>query len=238
MSTFRFKQFEVIQEKNAMKVNTDSVILASWVKSDAKNSRILDIGTGTGLLALCMAQKHPKSTIHGIEIVKENSHEAHINFSNSKWSENLKAIHISLQDYTPTNNYKLIICNPPYFNNSSKNPNSNKTIARHTDLLSYKDIIDFCDVHLAKNGELSIILPFDEAKLFEEIAFKSNLYPSKKLYIKGNKNKTPNRICVSYIKEVLTPVLIQNLTVRTPDHQYTKEYIALTNNFYLNLRGE
>lgn len=231
---FHFKTFSVVQQKNAMKVNTDSVILGAWTQH-SNPKKALDIGTGTGLLALMLAHKHSNLSIDAIEIDKNNLDEASHNFDKSIWKDRITAEHIALQDFAPQKKYDIIITNPPYFINSSKNKTNTKTQARHTDNLSFEEIITFALSHLSVNGILSLILPKTESEIFEKTAQLNQLHLSKKLLIKPLPNKNINRVAMEFKKSSQNNLVKQeHLTVYKSVNQYSSTHYELTRDFYLN----
>ena len=154
MSVFKFKEFSIIQEKSAMKVGTDGVLLGCWVSSEKVNN-ILDIGCGTGLITLMLGQRNLDSNITGIEIDKRAIQEAQLNISNSDWNQRIEIKHTSLQQFNPQLKFDLIVSNPPFFpqNKSQKS----RDIARHTNTLSFEELIDNANNLLEKKGGLLTI---------------------------------------------------------------------------------
>lgn len=232
---FRFKQFTINQDNCAMKIGTDSILLGAWAYCyNTKN--ILDIGTGTGILALMMAQKGNEN-IFAIDIDENAVEQAKENVNNSKWESQIKVLHSTLQEFKlPVEKFEFIITNPPYFLNSLKSPLENRTIARHTSSLSYKEIIVFCKNNLSKNGKLAIILPVVEGNEFIKLALEIGFYCIRKCFVKPNPAKKPHRLLLefSFIKQI-TPeseIVIENGT----RHHYTDEYKQLTGEFYLSFK--
>ncbi|MGN1232838.1 MAG: tRNA1(Val) (adenine(37)-N6)-methyltransferase, partial [Candidatus Cryptobacteroides sp.] len=173
MSVFHFKKFDVRNDKSAMKVNTDGVLLGASAPLQPSDRQILDIGTGTGTIALMLAQRLgreagvlPSGTmITGIDIDVDAAAEAGENFLASPWNGNLKALHTPLSDYEPESRFDLIVSNPPYYDDSLTNPDARKATARHTgDGLSFRDILEFAEPRLNAGGRLCIILPADQEK--------------------------------------------------------------------------
>ena len=215
-----------------MKVNTDSVILGAYTTHpNPKNA--LDIGTGTGLLALMLAHKFPNLNIDAIEIEKESLIEAQLNFSNSTWKNRINAIHKSLQEFTPNTKYDLIITNPPYFINSSKNENQLKTNARHTDSLSFEEIITFAKNNLTQQGILSLILPKTEADIFENLSLKKELFLSQKLNISPLPNKSINRVVLIFSSKKPINIVSEKMLVYQEVNKYSQQHYELTKDFYL-----
>lgn len=231
VNTFLFKQFSITQEKAAMKVGTDGVLLGAWSK--AKEGKILDVGTGTGIIALMLAQRTKTALIDVIEIDKKASKEAQNNFNNSDWEERLISINSSIQNYHPQKKYDIIVSNPPFFINATKAPKANRNNARHTDTLSFDELIDSVKRLLANTGIFSLILPINEAELFIKLAQQNKLFLNRKCLVKPNPSKSAKRVLMEFSfseKEIVE----EELTIETENrHEYTKEYISLTKDFYL-----
>ncbi len=231
---FQFKQFKIIQEKTAMKVGTDGVLLGAW--TDIQNSKsILDIGTGTGLIALMLAQKS-NADIEAVEINNEAFFEAEQNIVNSKWDKRIKIYNISFQEFCKSNKkFDLIVTNPPYFIDSMKSPELNRTIARHNNELSYKDLLLGVDALLNKNGIFCLILPYEQTNKFLNMAQDYNLFCTKKTIVKPTLNKQANRVLLELQRT--KQIIIENELIIEDKgrHQYSKEYIELTKDFYLKM---
>ncbi|GAB3829395.1 methyltransferase [Pontibacter rugosus] len=182
-SYFQFKQFRVEQEKCAMKVCTDSCVFGAYVEV-AEAERILDIGAGTGLLSLMVAQRS-KAVIDAVEINPEAQLQAQENFNSSPWAERLLLHPMSLQEFSkqkpPT--YDVILSNPPFFLSSLKSPDAARNTAKHTGELLFEDIISFAQQHLAMQGSLYLLLPPDEALYFAKLAEAAALYLRDTLHV-------------------------------------------------------
>jgi len=157
-SVFRFKQFEVDQGNCAMKINTDGVLLGGSTYYRAAKT-ILDIGTGTGVIALMLAQRHPEAQIDAVDIDEEAYRQAQYNFQQSPFFSRLRAFSCSFEDMKPTYTYDLIVSNPPFYTNSLHNPDERKRLAKHTDMLFFEKLLSFVSQHLAENGQFRCILP-------------------------------------------------------------------------------
>ena len=231
MSVFKFKEFSIIQEKSAMKVGTDGVLLGCWVSCEKANN-ILDIGCGTGLITLMLGQRNLIGNVTGIEIDKIASQEAQLNISNSDWKERIEIKHTSLQEFTSQLKFDLIVSNPPFFpqNKSQKS----RDIARHTNTLSFEELIDNAANLLAEKGIFSVIIPKDSEEYFCKIAATHNLYCNRVCYIKGNEASEVKRVMMefSFIKSI---VLTEHLTIERSRHNYTSKYIQLCKDFYLKM---
>ena len=231
MTVFKFKEFSIIQEKSAMKVGTDGVLLACWVACKKANN-ILDIGCGTGLITLMLAQRNSNSNVTGIEIDKIASQEAQENICNSDWEERIEIKHTSLQQFTPQLKFDLILSNPPFFpqNKSQKS----RDIARHTNTLSFEDLIDNAAKLLTEKGIFSVIIPKNSEEYFCKIAAVRKLYCNRVCYIKGNETSQVKRVMMefSFIKTI---VLTERLTIERSRRNYTDKYIQLCKDFYLKM---
>lgn len=214
-----------------MKVGTDGVLLGAWSKAIEGN--ILDIGTGTGLIALMLAQRTQTALIDAIEIDKLASEETEKNFDNSDWKERLIRINSSIQNYHPQKKYDIIVSNPPFFINATKAPEATRNNARHTDTLSFDELISSVKRLLANTGIFSLILPLNEANYFIKLALQSKLFLNRKCLVKPNPSKSAKRVLMEFSfseKEIVE----EELTIETENrHEYTKEYISLTKDFYL-----
>ncbi len=231
-SSFQFKQFTVQQDICAMKVGTDGVLLGAWVT--AKEGTILDLGSGTGLIALMLAQRSKTATIDAIDMEESAYLQTIQNINESLWKNRMNVFHTSVQKFIPDKKYDLMVCNPPYFINSTKAPEQQRTTARHNDTLSHVELINAVKRLLDKEGLFALILPTLEAELFIEEALQNEIYLTRKCTIKPNPNKASKRVLMefSFLKN---SVKHEGLTIETEKrHQYTKEYINLTRDFYLN----
>ena len=231
MSVFKFKEFSIIQEKSAMKVGTDGVLLGCWVTCE-EMSKILDVGCGSGLITLMLAQRNLNSNVTGIEIDKIASEEAQLNISNSDWKDRIKIKNISLQQFNPQIKFDLVVSNPPYFPQNKSL--QRRDIARHTNALSFKELIENAARLLTGKGILSVIIPKSSEEYFCKIAVVHKLYRNRVCYIKGNEKSEVKRVMMefSFFKSV---VLIKYLTIERLRHNYTDKYIQLCKDFYLNM---
>lgn len=232
--TFRFKQFNLIQDDSVFKVGTDGVVLGAWVETSGTN-RVLDIGTGTGLIALMIAQKTKDTVIDAIEIQEESCSLAKSNFESSPWSDRLNIFHAPLQNFISgsKNRYDLIVTNPPFFIESLKNPSGRKSVSRHSDSLSMKEILEGTSELLAPQGKLSIIYPCKEAEIFRKLAQKSGLVCRRRMFLKPIPQKEPVRTLMEFGFEQIV-CADEELTIEKGQrHHYTDEFKSLTGEFYL-----
>lgn len=232
---FRFRQFSVSDEKCAMKVNTDAVLLGAWVDIAGAES-ILDIGTGSGIIALMLAQRSD-ATINAIDIDKNSYEQAKDNFQNSAWSNRLNAIHKSLQEYVENSfeKYDLIVSNPPFFSNSLKSPSHSKTFSKHDDKLMHKELLAGVQKLLNSGGRFCVILPYSEISRFKEQALVENLYCLKQINIITKRGKKIHRTILELIQIRTGDFAESILTIRNTDNSFTKAYIDMTKDFYLNI---
>lgn len=231
-SYFRFKQFAVRQEKSAMKVGTDGVMLGAWVEIGLAKT-ILDIGTGTGLIALMLAQRS-NATIDAVEIDEQSAIQATENVENSRWRNRVKVYQSSFQSFAKhsAQQYDLIVSNPPYFTKSLKPPAIARTIARHNDQLPHSELLTGVSRLLATEGRFVGIFPYIEGNVFVAEASAHNLFCNKKLNILGKTNGTVKRVMLEFSR-VKSPFSEDNLAIRNTNGEYTPEYIDLTKDFYL-----
>ena len=232
MSVFKFKEFSIIQEQSAMKVGTDGVLLGCWATCREEMSEILDIGCGTGLITLMLAQRNLNSNVTGIEIEKIASQEAQLNISNSDWEERIDIKHTSLQKFVPQLKFDLILSNPPFFPQIKSQ--QSRDIARHSNTLSFEELIDNAANLLDGKGILSVIIPTNSEEYFCKIATIHKLYCNRACYVKGHEKSVVKRVMLefSFIKSI---VLSEHLTIEKSRHNYTSKYIQLCKDFYVNM---
>jgi tRNA1Val (adenine37-N6)-methyltransferase len=230
---FNFKQFTVKQDKTAMKVGIDSVLLGSWTTVSGLEKNVLDIGTGTGLLALMMAQKIPNAKIIACEIDENACEQALENISASVWSERITVVNADIRTFTQNSKgFDLIICNPPYFEKSLKSQDSKRNFARHNDCLPFPDLMDCVHKLLHNKGRFALIVPEDKVDTLIKIAGEKKLFPIRRLNVKSKETKPVNRIIME-LSYMFKPQEEMSLTVRT-GNSYSDNYKSLTKDFYLN----
>lgn len=230
-SLFRFKQFSVSNTRSALKVGTDAVLLGAAATLKEEDRYALDLGTGTGVIALMLAQRASQLRIIGIEIDEASAMEAEENFRNSPWAERLEARHQDALVFHTEHKFDLIISNPPYFESSLKNPDCREAGARHNDTLSYSSICRIASELLPEHGRLCLILPADTKEKIRRIAASWGLYPFRILMIQTTERKAPKRMIIEFSrtrKEIKEEKLVLlNAGAKTP------EYLSLTQDFYL-----
>ncbi len=233
--TFEFKKFKIKQDKCAMRVSTDAVLLGAWVIPNGSTS-ILDIGTGTGVIALMLAQKS-NASILAIDIDKESTEQARLNVAESIYSDKVNVLHASFQDLVKTSDQKfnLIVTNPPYFIDSLKNTSETRSTARHTDSLSFEDLINGVKKLLDEKGKFCLILPKNEAALFREMAQLKGLYLSKLLRIRTRFEKESEKRHLMQFEFKESEFSESTLVIEKDSHRnYTQEYKDLTKDYYIN----
>lgn len=231
-SYFKFKQFTIHQDKCAFKVGTDGVLLGAWADVSGRK-RILDIGTGTGLVALMIAQRSDAEII-AIEPDYDSFIQAAENVRRSKWSRRIKVENTHLQDYIPDNSrFDLIVTNPPYFIDSLKNPDPAKSKARHNDSLTHSDILKGAGRLLDKDGLLQLILPYDEGNIFIAEAQEYGFYCSNILKIRPTQSAVIRRLILGFSRKTGMPAEHFLTIEKGKRHEFTDDYISLTKDFYL-----
>ncbi len=226
---FRFKEFTIEQAINPQKVGTDSMLLGAWAKADAPK-RILDIGTGTGILALMMAQRFPKAHITAIEPDLPSLQEAQRNFSHSPFSHQIMAIHARIQAFGALEKFDLIISNPPYFEAAFLSDDIDRNRARHTNDLPIHEFYEQVDALLSASGKLAIVVPHDLETTHLERAAQEGLYPQ--TIIRTIRPDGGFKRSLMAFGRVENPPTVSSLAVKDENNRYSADYIALTRDFY------
>ena len=230
---FRFKQFSVLNDRTAMKVGTDGVLLGAWCPVEGAR-RVLDVGTGCGVIALMIAQRNPMAVIDAIDIDHDAIEEATLNFKNSPWSERLTTIEGNFNDMERPGPYDLIVSNPPFFTNGVLPTGDSRTMARHTHSLTYRQLIDGAARRLSGGGTLAFITPTDaEGNIIEASTFAS-LPVRQKTMVIPVEGAAPKRTLWLLSRSEI-PYQENTLTIAHSDGTFTSEYIALTSAFYLKM---
>lgn len=254
MSVFHFKRFDVRNERSAMKVNTDGVLLGAVTEVFPKDRHVLDIGTGTGTVALMVAQRLSEIkeesgwNIQGIDIDAPSAEEAAENFRNSPWSGHLEAMNIGLGELSKNHQdggCDLIVSNPPYYDNSLQAPQARRNAARHTgdpedpqgaEPLSFREVLEYASVALAEHGRLSIILPADQEKSLLRHARMCGMFPWRILRIKTVERKPVSRLIVQFKRrEVMdgSAAKEETLTLLNERGKRTSQHASLITDYYL-----
>ena len=237
MSQFTFKQFSVQQDKTAMKVGTDGVLLGSWAPVNHNPFSVLDIGAGTGIIALMLAQRTHAEQIDALEIDEDAYEQAVENFENSPWGDRLFCFHAGLDEFIeePEDEYDLIVSNPPFYAEDYKTDNEQRDLARFQDAMPFEEIVEAADLLLSENGILAVILPHKEEEKFIALAKESELFPIKITCVKGNPTSAIKRSLLAFSRNENPEIEIDELTIEIDRHIYTPEYIELTKDFYLKM---
>ncbi|KQB42920.1 tRNA1(Val) (adenine(37)-N6)-methyltransferase [Flavobacterium daejeonense] len=237
MSKFQFKQFSVDQDRCAMKIGTDGVLLGAWTPIENNPFSILDIGTGTGIIALMLAQRSNAEQIDALEIDEEAYEQATDNFENSPWNDRLFCFHAGLDEFVeePEDEYDLIVSNPPFYSENYKSNSEQRDLARFQDAMPFEDLVEAADLLLSENGIFSVIIPFKEEENFLALANEYELYPLKITRVKGAPNSEIKRSLLAFSRNKKSDFPVDELIIETARHQYTPEYIELTKEFYLKL---
>jgi len=229
---FSFKQFTINQDRCSFKVGTDGVLLGACADVWGVK-KILDVGTGTGLIALMIAQRC-EAEIIAIEPDRESFEQACSNVNNSKWVSRIKVVNASLQEYDPSDvKFDLIVSNPPFFSDSLRNPEPVKASARHNDTLSNEDLLKSVNRLLETGGRFQVILPYVEGNIFIAEAQEYGLYCSDMLKIKPLPTSEIRRLILTFLKQRQKPAERFLTIEHGRRHEFTEEYINLTKDFYL-----
>ncbi|MGB2087006.1 MAG: tRNA1(Val) (adenine(37)-N6)-methyltransferase [Psychroflexus salarius] len=234
---FHFKQFSITQANTAMKIGTDGVLLGAWASIKHQPDSILDIGAGTGIISLQLAQRSSAQLIDAIEIDHNAYEDCVTNFENSIWNDRLFCYHASLQEFVDEidESYDLIISNPPFFEPQNSIKSSARTNARFTNSLNYKELLQSVRQLLNQNGKFCVIIPYQNEAKFLDIAQSVELFPTEILHVKGHKEAPIKRSLICLEHKLRTPVEVTELTIEIERHQYTTEYFNLVKDFYLKL---
>lgn len=230
---FRFKHFVVHQSRCAMKVGTDGVLLGAWTPLLGREQRVLDIGTGTGVIALMIAQRTTQTQICAVDIDPEALSQAKENVELSPWSDRVECYCTPIQEYCG-GPFDLIISNPPFFENSLQSPDTERTLARHTQSLSFAELVGSVERLLSPEGRFSIVLPTAEAARFRLIAG-SKLTLLRELRVRTTPKRPVKRVLMLFgkgCKEAVEP-LFEELIIQSAHETFTDEYRVLTSEFYL-----
>lgn len=233
---FQFKQFKIIQEKSALKVCTDSCLLGALLakKLDEKDilaNSILDIGAGTGLLSLMLAQKS-KAEIRAVEIDAPSFEEMQFNFRASPWSSRLIAFCTDIKNYRPSKKYDFIICNPPFFENSLKSHHAHKNVAKHQDRLTLAELFNCIKLLLNDDGIFALLLPFHRAEYFKSLAEKQTYFLKEEFQIKQTPAHPHFRSILLFSSEKNNPVS-QSLIIKNEAGEYNSVFKNLLKDYYL-----
>lgn len=233
---FKFKEFTVNQDRCAMKIGTDGVLLGAWTSVDKNPFSVLDIGSGTGVLALMVAQRSYAENIEALEIDADAYEQCSENFENSPWADRLFCYHASLLEFVEEidDEFDLIVCNPPFYSEDYKTDNEARDLARFNDAMPFDHLTFAVAKLLSKKGIFSTVIPYKEEANFIDLALKAGLFPNRVLRVKGNIDSEIKRSLLEFSFEK-QDTKISELIIETARHQYTEEYIQLTKDFYLKM---
>jgi len=234
---FSFKKFVIEQNRCAMKVGTDGVLLGAWAPIQNNPFSILDIGTGTGIIALMLAQRSAAQQIDALEIDEAAYEQATDNFENSPWNDRLFCFHAGLDEFIdePEDEYDLIVSNPPFYSEDYKSNDDQRDLARFQDAMPFEDLIEAADLLLSENGIFSVIIPSKEEEKFVALAKEYELYPLKITHVKGTPSTEIKRSLLAFSRNEISNYSIDELIIETSRHIYTPEYIELTKDFYIKM---
>jgi tRNA1Val (adenine37-N6)-methyltransferase len=234
---FRFKQFIIEQTKSAMKVGTDGVLLGAWTPLHNNPNTILDIGAGTGLIALMLAQRSNAEQIDALEIDEDAYEEATDNFEDSPWNDRLFCYHAGLDEFVeePEDEYDLIVSNPPFYIEDYKTENEQRDLARFSDAMPFNELIEAADLLLSEKGVFCVIIPYKEEINFIAMAKECALYPLQITHVKGMPTTEIKRSLLAFSRKEMLNLVINELVIEAARHQYTNDYITLTKDFYLKM---
>lgn len=233
---FKFKQFTIEQDRCAMKIGTDGVLLGAWVSLKNDPIAILDIGSGTGIIALQLAQRSNAEIIDAIEIDANAYEQCVDNFENSPWGDRLFCYHASLDEFVEEvdDKFDLIISNPPFYSEDYKSDNENRDLARFNDALPFDELIESASMLLSDEGVFSVIIPRKEEEYFIKMASEVNLFPTRICRVRGTISTEEKRSMLEFSFDKSNPKM-ENLVIEISRHNYTEDYQGLVKDFYLKM---
>ncbi len=228
---FQFKQFTVFHDQCAMKVGTDGVLIGAWADC-SQSERILDVGTGSGLIALMLAQRS-KALVDALDIDEDACKQAKYNVEKSIFRKRIQVIQSDFNDFDTNQKYDLIVSNPPYFTNSLHAPDSQRNIARHNHVLPFEKLLKKSVTLLTEMGKIALILPFDAENQIQSLAEKNGLFLFRKTIVRPKPDANPKRILLEYSNKETIPT-ISEFYIEKERHVYSDEFLKLTGGFYLD----
>lgn len=235
---FQFKQFTVQQEKAALKVSTDSCLFGAWVAEEVRSMkeevrRVLDIGAGSGLLMLMLAQKC-NAAIDGIEIDEPSYQQAKENIEASAWKERLELFHGDVKEFQFQQKYDFIISNPPFYEGDLKSGASNRNVAMHDEGLKLDELLQVVDQNLSEDGSFAVLLPYHRTEQFITLSVKYGLFLSVQLNVKQTVNHSFFRSILLFSR-ISVAALRSELSIKGDSNQYTNAFVELLKDYYLYL---
>lgn len=230
---FQFKQFTIHQEHCAMKVGTDGTLLGAWALAPDAKCRILDVGTGTGLIALMMAQRYPKASVTAIDIDKIAVRQAKENVLASPFAERISVFEADVQTFENTELFDSIVCNPPFFEDSLTCPDPQRTEARHTVTLGYRQLMEAAFRLLKADGRFSVIIPSDCRQRLESEAHLRGFFVSRICSVQTTPTKAPKRYMIELSKHPVNEIVITNGAIESLPQIRSDWYRELTKDFYI-----
>uniref|UniRef100_UPI0040268DBA tRNA1(Val) (adenine(37)-N6)-methyltransferase n=1 Tax=Prevotella sp. TaxID=59823 RepID=UPI0040268DBA len=231
MAGFKFKHFEIHQDRCAMKVGTDGVLLGAWALG---GKRILDIGSGTGLISLMMAQRYPEAQLVGIDLDAEACAEARENVAASPFADRVNIVDCRLQDYESVEKFDAIVSNPPFFLNSLKNPDSKRSMARHADSLPFRELFRGVKLLLSDDGVFSAIVPVEVLEAFASEGYMHGFYLLRQCGIKTVERKQPKRYLLTFAKHRCMEMDDMVETMMDSEGNRSEWYAKITEEFYVS----
>jgi tRNA1Val (adenine37-N6)-methyltransferase len=235
MADFVFKQFVIRQDRSAMKVNTDGILLGAWADLEG-SKRILDIGSGNGLITMMLAQRYTDAIITGVDIDAGSCEDAQENFENCSFKERITCVNQSIQDFArfSKEGFDHIVSNPPFFSGGTFSTNENKANVRHTIKLAHGDLINAVNKLLSPKGKLSVILPVIEGLRFIEFSERGQLNLLRKCEVYSRDSNPSERLLLTFGKEKISKVEASSIVIHDgQSNSYSDTYKELTGNFYL-----
>lgn len=237
-NAFQFKEFKIVQDRCAMKIGTDGVLLGAWASLKHNPNSILDIGTGTGLIALMLAQRSPALLIDALEIDEDAYEQAVENFEQSNWGDRLFCYHAAFDEFVEEmqdeEKYELIIANPPFHTEDYLSDSANRNKARFTEALPFLELIEGVSKLLHPGGKFITIIPYKEESNFIALAVQFGLFPQEITWVRGNETSGIKRSLLSFSFREIQPKE-NELTIEISRHNYTEAYKKLVKDFYLKL---
>ncbi|MCM4167614.1 tRNA1(Val) (adenine(37)-N6)-methyltransferase [Arenibacter antarcticus] len=233
---FVFKQFKILQDRCAMKIGTDGVLLGAWTSIDHHPATIMDIGAGTGIIALMLAQRSEAETIDAIEINEAAYEQCVNNFEASLWGDRLFCYHAGLDEFVDEieDKYDIIVSNPPFYSERVSSGSESRDMARQSASLPFGELLDGVSKLLSDTGSFSTIIPHKNEKEFLDIAANCKLFPTRITHVQGTPESEVKRSLLELQFKKSQP-LMEKLTIEVERHRYTEDYIALTKDFYLKM---